>query len=358
MTIKLLTKNGDTLDTREVDLPLEEMIIDGRYDKDKKSIILTLKSGTSTEIPVGDLVSDLVSNETFTSKVEELKEVDKLHEQQIVNQADAINNNIMPALSSIASDLSNHREAIQMNATNIESVYNYATNKDTQLEQAIGTKQNTLVSGTNIKTVNDQTILGEGNIEVGTLNTSGIDKITNLTGHTWVANDVVDSQALRTLFGGNFNMFINFTSNGYNMTFLREQDAAANIRYHQNNSSYFTVYHGGTPGNWSAEAWKTIQFTGDVDAKHPKEIHDGFIDWLYANGTFTDIPASRTSAIFENGGRINPKTTWDAIEGEPITIKNGGVYIIGIGGYDGTNDAEADTLQNVINTIISHIHNN
>ena len=235
-----------------------------------------------------------------------------------------------------------------MNATNIEDVYNYATNKDAQLEQAIGAKQDKLVSGTNVKTVNNQSILNAGNIEVGTLSTSGIDKITDLTGHTWVANDSVDSLALRTLFGGNFNMYINFTSNGFNITYLREQDVAANIRYYQNNSTYWTVYRGGTPGSWAADAWKTIQFTGDVDSRHPKEIHDGFIDWLYANGTFTDIPAARTSSIFENGEKINPKTTWEAVENKPIYTQGNDVYIIGIGGYNGTNISEAKTVQEVI----------
>lgn len=40
----------------------------------------------------------------------------------------------------------------------------YATNED--LTQGLATKQNTLVSGTNIKTLNNQSILGSGNIEI------------------------------------------------------------------------------------------------------------------------------------------------------------------------------------------------
>lgn len=42
---------------------------------------------------------------------------------------------------------------------------NYAT--DTELQQGLATKQDTLVSGENIKTINNQPIVGEGNIEIG-----------------------------------------------------------------------------------------------------------------------------------------------------------------------------------------------
>lgn len=38
----------------------------------------------------------------------------------------------------------------------------------TQAEQLLATKQDKLVSGTNIKTVNNTSLLGRGNISVGT----------------------------------------------------------------------------------------------------------------------------------------------------------------------------------------------
>ena len=40
------------------------------------------------------------------------------------------------------------------------------TSSSTQISTALNAKQNTLVSGTNIKTINNQSILGSGNIEV------------------------------------------------------------------------------------------------------------------------------------------------------------------------------------------------
>lgn len=36
-----------------------------------------------------------------------------------------------------------------------------------ELETGLNNKQDTLISGTNIKTINNQSLLGEGNIEVG-----------------------------------------------------------------------------------------------------------------------------------------------------------------------------------------------
>ena len=53
---------------------------------------------------------------------------------------------------------------------------------DTELRNAVNNKQNTLVSGTNIKTINNESILGEGNITVGGTGTSGItsDSITSI----------------------------------------------------------------------------------------------------------------------------------------------------------------------------------
>ena len=51
--------------------------------------------------------------------------------------------------------------------TDIPNTDNFATKDElAAVETAMGNKQDTLVSGTNIKTVNSQSILGEGNIEV------------------------------------------------------------------------------------------------------------------------------------------------------------------------------------------------
>lgn len=64
LTISLLNADGNVLDTKTVDLPLEEMIVNITYDEDTKEIVFTLKDGKETRIPVGDLINGLVTQDT------------------------------------------------------------------------------------------------------------------------------------------------------------------------------------------------------------------------------------------------------------------------------------------------------
>ena len=63
LTIKLLHKNENIIDTKSVDLPLEELVVSGTYDETNKKIVLTLKSGQAIEIPVSNLLAGLVNAE-------------------------------------------------------------------------------------------------------------------------------------------------------------------------------------------------------------------------------------------------------------------------------------------------------
>ena len=56
--------------------------------------------------------------------------------------------------------------AVETVANNADTKADTATSRVESVETSLGNKQDTLVSGTNIKTVNSQSILGEGNIEV------------------------------------------------------------------------------------------------------------------------------------------------------------------------------------------------
>ena len=56
--------------------------------------------------------------------------------------------------------------AVETVANNADAKADAATSRIESVETTMGNKQDTLVSGTNIKTVNSQSILGEGNIEV------------------------------------------------------------------------------------------------------------------------------------------------------------------------------------------------
>lgn len=69
MALQLKNSSGDVISSGNVDLPLETMVVDATYDNDTKEIVLTLQSGTTTRFSVADLVSGLVSEETFNNKV-------------------------------------------------------------------------------------------------------------------------------------------------------------------------------------------------------------------------------------------------------------------------------------------------
>ncbi len=58
-------------------------------------------------------------------------------------------------------------------------------------ERAVATKQDTLVSGTNIKTINGQTLLGEGNIEIQGGGTITVDSELSTTSENPVQNKVI-----------------------------------------------------------------------------------------------------------------------------------------------------------------------
>ena len=68
MYAQLKDKNGNLIYTSNIiDLPLETMIVNGRYDSVTKKLILTLDNGNEIEIPLGDLISGLQSEITPTN---------------------------------------------------------------------------------------------------------------------------------------------------------------------------------------------------------------------------------------------------------------------------------------------------
>lgn len=63
--------------------------------------------------------------------------------------------------------------------------------QDSNVEQALATKQDTLVSGENIKTVNGNSLLGGGNIEISTGGTITVDSALSTTSENPVQNKVI-----------------------------------------------------------------------------------------------------------------------------------------------------------------------
>lgn len=60
VTAQLRNKDGDLIGTpKSVDIPLESTVVNGSYNNETKTLILTLVSGQSINIPIGDIISGL-----------------------------------------------------------------------------------------------------------------------------------------------------------------------------------------------------------------------------------------------------------------------------------------------------------
>ena len=59
LTLTLKDNNSNSLSSDTVDLPLESMVVNGRYDSNSKSVVLTLKNGNEVSFSVADLVNGL-----------------------------------------------------------------------------------------------------------------------------------------------------------------------------------------------------------------------------------------------------------------------------------------------------------
>ena len=70
VTAQLKDQDGNSLGTAQtIDLPLETIVVGGTYDATNKKIVLSLKNGTTIDIPVADLVSGLQTEITSTNKL-------------------------------------------------------------------------------------------------------------------------------------------------------------------------------------------------------------------------------------------------------------------------------------------------
>lgn len=63
MTVELKNNKGTVLATKEVDLPIESMVVDASYNNGK--LTLTLQNGESIKVDISSIVSGLV-NDSFT----------------------------------------------------------------------------------------------------------------------------------------------------------------------------------------------------------------------------------------------------------------------------------------------------
>ena len=105
MTLKLLNKSNEVLSEGSIDLPIETMVVNARYENATKELIIILQNGTEIEVPIGDLINGLVSESTFNTAINELKDritpietdVSNIKEEQIIQNEniDKIKDNLI-----------------------------------------------------------------------------------------------------------------------------------------------------------------------------------------------------------------------------------------------------------------------
>jgi len=67
LTANLKDKKGTVVSTSSIDLPLESTVVSGSYDNTNKKLVLTLVSGETIDIPVGDLIDGLQSTIQYST---------------------------------------------------------------------------------------------------------------------------------------------------------------------------------------------------------------------------------------------------------------------------------------------------
>ena len=70
LTATLYAGDGSVLASVSVDLPLETMVVSGSYNEDSKTIVLTLQNGQTVDIPVGDLVDGLATQQALDAEAQ------------------------------------------------------------------------------------------------------------------------------------------------------------------------------------------------------------------------------------------------------------------------------------------------
>ena len=69
VTLSLKDIDGNVISTDTIDLPLETVVVSGRYDNNTKKVILTLENGSEIDFSVADLVAGLQTEITSQNKL-------------------------------------------------------------------------------------------------------------------------------------------------------------------------------------------------------------------------------------------------------------------------------------------------
>ena len=126
LTATLKNKAGTILSTSKVDFPVEQLVISVTYDSAKKELVITLKNGQITRVPIGSIINGLVNQSDFDALVQTVqKKADKTELQEtntnVTNLAGRVSNN-ENKIENIEQEQTTQNTNISTNATNIESL--------------------------------------------------------------------------------------------------------------------------------------------------------------------------------------------------------------------------------------------
>lgn len=74
MTVRLKNSLGQQLSQTQIDLPLETVVVSGRYDEAGKQVVLTLENGEDISFSIADLIDGLVSSAKHNADIGQANE--------------------------------------------------------------------------------------------------------------------------------------------------------------------------------------------------------------------------------------------------------------------------------------------
>ena len=137
-------QNGNAIgETQTIDLPLESVVVNGSYDKTKQKIVLTLESGSTIDVPVGDLIAGLQTEITSTNKLSaDLITDGTINKTVTESEKNTWNNkqDFIPDIDTIRSNASAGKDA----SDTIETFGDIVTHNISEINDALSQKQNTI----------------------------------------------------------------------------------------------------------------------------------------------------------------------------------------------------------------------
>ena len=217
------------------------------------------------------------------------------------------------------------------------------------VQNIVNAKQDTLISGTNIKTINNESLLGSGNVTITGSGEANVIETVKVNGTALTVTDKAVNVPVKWIAGTGSNSIITVGSGGTSSGTRSSAEGDHNTAsgnythaegYYTTASGLYAHSEGGitrAEGNGShAEGGNTVASNHFEHAQGRYNVSNKVENSSYGN-------AGNTIHSVGIGTANNDKK--NAFE----IMQNGDAYLYGVGSYDGTNYSSASTLQSVIN---------